>query len=743
MLISLVPAGPVLAQLEEQTAARIVRQRLRIVPRGAGPDDVCARIGVEDLRVRLRGETVPIERLVELERPRGPRVHALLVDTSGSMVGDIEAARRAATRYLELLDPARDRVAVLSFADDVLLAHALDGDFDATRRAIARLRMGGNTSLLDAVHDAITLFDGEPARPVVVVLTDGLDSNSLYENREVLERVGRREDLVVFTIGLKLPPINAGRRSVAAQKLLTQLSGRSHGRFFEIHRGRKIEQSFAEVLTLLDQEAVLSLVDDLPEADPGKVTVRSRDRRCRVVVLERLGAPRRPEPAPASGAIPVLPGSAIEGLRRHKPHLMWKGGCAPDEATAGRLDVAERRLEGCLLDLALAGGGLHDPWDGRRLVDDIEPTTLWREVRSEVPALARLPASPVALLERVAIEAQALPAKPPRTHPRKRPPHRFARPFVDHPLLVDGRTLIESRAELAAALYRVEDYAALADRRLARQTRAIHAQEVERLSRLRPDLARERVRELAGMSRAVARSKSIERAPRPEELAPHLGAWLGDLPVADLFIEWERQQVTRALRGEIDEAEARLFVERWRAAHRLLGLASYARVLGVVAPAYDPQEDRVGFYRFVLPRPSWYLPRMRDHRRHPEWKDLPLDLVPPHPAALATLIRLADDPDWLRRFAASGRERPGYRLIGSAKRLSPERAFSAMAIEWHGAGVTAATALFRDDVPYESEAAIERLRRELLDPSPESESTEVLPLCLARWPEPCLTEAGP
>ena len=48
-------------------------------------------LGLDDLRVRLRGESLARDQLVELERRREPTMHALLIDTSRSMVGKLEA----------------------------------------------------------------------------------------------------------------------------------------------------------------------------------------------------------------------------------------------------------------------------------------------------------------------------------------------------------------------------------------------------------------------------------------------------------------------------------------------------------------------------------------------------------------------------------------------------------------------------------------------------------------------------
>ncbi len=83
---------------------------------------------------------------------------------------------------------------------------------------------------------------------------------------------------------------------------------------------------------------------------------------------------------------------------------------------------------------------------------------------------------------------------------------------------------------------------------------------------------------------------------------------MGDIPTHDLFVRWEIERINRALlRDEPIPDDA--FPEEWRALRRLFFVPSYARVLALLAPVYDPERDVIGFYRVVLPRPSWFARR--------------------------------------------------------------------------------------------------------------------------------------
>ena len=68
--------------------------------------------------------------------------------------------------------------------------------------------------------------------------------------------------------------------------------------------------------------------------------------------------------------------------------------------------------------------------------------------------------------------------------------------------------------------------------------------------------------------------------------------------------------------------------------------SSYTRTLTLLSPVRDRDRDQIGFYRIVLPRPAWYLPRVKGYKRHDGWADMPNDLVPNLPLAHWALERI-------------------------------------------------------------------------------------------------------
>jgi Mg-chelatase subunit ChlD len=134
----------------------------------------------------------------------------LAIDASSSMgqptdQPKIEAARAAANRLVDLLDPDRDRAAVLAFDATVKEMVPLTGDRAALRSGIAGISLGAGTRLDLAMNRAATLLDASPrltSRPAIVLLTDGLpDGGTRPEVLAAAERA-RSAGIVVFTVGL-------------------------------------------------------------------------------------------------------------------------------------------------------------------------------------------------------------------------------------------------------------------------------------------------------------------------------------------------------------------------------------------------------------------------------------------------------------------------------------------------------------------------------------------------------------
>ena len=176
--MALAACAPVHAQarpveLEETARARIRVVRLRIEPAAGARPGQCLVLDEDDLSVRLRGEELPSSKLL-LDRDLLPTLHALVIDSSGSMRGWLDDVREAASVYIDQLQVDRERALVVSFDDSVVLEQRVTADLDDLRRAIGRVRAGGMTSMYDALHYTVRELTSHRERPVVLLLIASL-----------------------------------------------------------------------------------------------------------------------------------------------------------------------------------------------------------------------------------------------------------------------------------------------------------------------------------------------------------------------------------------------------------------------------------------------------------------------------------------------------------------------------------------------------------------------------------------
>jgi hypothetical protein len=257
----------------------------------------------------------------------------------------------------------------------------------------------------------------------------------------------------------------------------------------------------------------------------------------------------------------------------------------------------------------------------------------WIELRTraiEIPAAApdALPERPEQALEPLVrwLLEHAVPA---RAEYEREPREHHARPFADCPHLVHGRTFFDLRPAIARALLSRDDY-----------------------------------------RRRLAARPAHEREPTAS-----LAAWHGDISAHDLLARWEAGQIDRRLGGERSIESA---LAQWRALRGLFFVPSYARVLALLAPVRDPASGRIGFWRIVLPRPGWIVPRIRGHEERPDYAGLPVDLIPDLPLGLWVVDALAERHPLLVDRLREGdwrAEPPVYELLGRSGRHDPRRAF--------------------------------------------------------------------
>jgi Ca-activated chloride channel homolog len=192
------PQGPVAGQEESR-----FRSGVELVNVTATVTDRSGRFvpGLQQSDFLVFEDGRPVE-IAHFSADRVPVSLGIVLDMSGSMAGDkIANARAAIERFLDRLEP-EDEVFLYRFASDVELLQNWTTDRIALSASLRRVRAGGGTAMYDAVVKAVPMAqDGRNRKKVVILISDGNDTNSRTDMRDV-RRIVRETEVLIYAVGI-------------------------------------------------------------------------------------------------------------------------------------------------------------------------------------------------------------------------------------------------------------------------------------------------------------------------------------------------------------------------------------------------------------------------------------------------------------------------------------------------------------------------------------------------------------
>ncbi|MFM9904186.1 MAG: VWA domain-containing protein [Pyrinomonadaceae bacterium] len=129
-----------------------------------------------------------------------PFTVALMIDTSPSTAYRIDEIRRAATAFVDMLEP-QDSVVVIEFNGGVKVRTEATADRQKIYKAISKANFGDGTSLYTAVDEALRKQLGKvTGRKAVVLFTDGVDTTSRKNTYDTTLSYAEESDTLIFPI---------------------------------------------------------------------------------------------------------------------------------------------------------------------------------------------------------------------------------------------------------------------------------------------------------------------------------------------------------------------------------------------------------------------------------------------------------------------------------------------------------------------------------------------------------------
>ena len=209
-------------------------------------------LGRSDFKVMEDGREQAIS---EFSVEETPFAAAVLLDTSGSLEGQMTLARSAAIRFMEELR-VDDVVAVYRFDNEVEKVQDFSSSHD-----LAPVAFGFRGSGMTALHKAILraaedLAQRPEKRRAIVLLSDGFDASSGTSADQALERA-LTAGVTIYTVNMST--LEQRRKfGLMGSATLQNFASKSGGRYLATPGGSSLREAFSTIVEELSNQYTIS-----------------------------------------------------------------------------------------------------------------------------------------------------------------------------------------------------------------------------------------------------------------------------------------------------------------------------------------------------------------------------------------------------------------------------------------------------------------------------------------------------
>jgi Ca-activated chloride channel family protein len=251
----------------------------------SGTQIVSLFVTVQDLQKRLvPGLTKEDFEVFDNEKPQ-PLVYfdnsihpinvVVMLDTSGSMTLTIDLLKQAAEQFLIRLLPD-DKARVGAFNDKIQFNARWSNDRDQLITDVKNLDYGNGTRLWDAVGASLDELKGIDGRKVILVFTDGDDTESRLSLGNVIERA-RADEVMIYAIGLESNYFNGQQRvRTKPDSGLRKIADETGGGYFELTKASDLAPTFTKVAQELHSQYVIGFTPTQLDNKVHKLVVKMK-----------------------------------------------------------------------------------------------------------------------------------------------------------------------------------------------------------------------------------------------------------------------------------------------------------------------------------------------------------------------------------------------------------------------------------------------------------------------------------
>ncbi len=204
--------------------------------------------------------------LVTFEKGDVPLTAVVLLDSSESMKGTrLEKALEGARLFFGGLK-GLDQGMIVLFADRMLRSSEFSSNVAELERSLSGVEAEGGSAVNDHLYLALKRLEAQPGRPVIVLLSDGVDVHSALSMEEVVWKASRSQALIYWiqlagegkTSGDSISTAwRNGDQSKAEFEKLSQAVNTSGGEIIPITKPDEFVNAFGTILEDLRSQYVL------------------------------------------------------------------------------------------------------------------------------------------------------------------------------------------------------------------------------------------------------------------------------------------------------------------------------------------------------------------------------------------------------------------------------------------------------------------------------------------------------
>jgi Ca-activated chloride channel family protein len=195
----------------------------------------------------------------------------VMLDTSGSMTLTIDLLKQAAEQFLLRLLP-EDKGRVGAFNDKIQFNAKWSNDRDQMVTDAKSLDFGNGTRLWDAVGASLDELKTIDGRKVILLFTDGDDTESKVRLGTVMDRA-RADEVMVYAIGLESKFMGTTTKPDGGLRKIAEETG---GGYFELKRATDLAPTFTKVAQELHSQYVIGFAPTQLDNKVHKLSVKMK-----------------------------------------------------------------------------------------------------------------------------------------------------------------------------------------------------------------------------------------------------------------------------------------------------------------------------------------------------------------------------------------------------------------------------------------------------------------------------------